>query len=154
MLQVLNKLPGLLLVWKQSGVSLKMPLGNPMPVCESQYNPVQEASLCLCVSAQASTSLGSAFNSRDHRQRMNRSGRDKRACEELKVHKAFLLCLGSRNSENIWTRQRHSGCQTQNRVLNFTQPKENSNGWDVQRKTFYTTYIRSSCIMVGYAASY
>lgn len=30
---------------------------------------------------------------RDHRQSMNRSEGDKRACEGLKVHKAFLLCL-------------------------------------------------------------
>jgi len=60
-------------------------------VCESLCNPVQEAIYCLPVGVEAPTSPGSAFNSRDHRQRMNRSEPDKRASEGLKVHKAFPL---------------------------------------------------------------
>lgn len=138
MLQVTNKMLRQALVWKQSSVSLKIPLGNPTAVCESQCNPVQEVFFGLCVNVQAPTSPGSAFNSRDHRQGMKRSEQDKRACEGLKVHKTFLLWFFSRNRGNICTRQGHSEVQ----ILNFTKPKENSNGWDVPRKTFYMNVAR------------
>lgn len=69
---------------------------------------------------------------RDHRQSMNRSEGDKRACEGLKVHKTFLLCLFFPGTERTFEHDRdttrYGGGQTPNGALNFTQPKENSNG--------------------------
>lgn len=90
---------------KQCSVSLKKPFGNGAILCESPRNPLQDAFYCLSAGIWELTSPGSALKSRDHRQRMNSSERDKGACEGLKVHKAFLLCRFPRD------RQRHSEVQ-------------------------------------------
>lgn len=53
----------------------------------------------------------------------------------LKVHKAFRLSRFSRNGQNIWTRRRQAGDQTQTGCLNFTQLKENTDAGDVLHYT-------------------
>ena len=91
---------------------------------ESPCNPVQEAVLCPRVSVAAATSLGCASSSRDHRQRMNRSGPDK----GLKAHKAFLLWLFSTNRGNIWTRQRHREDERCQDTQTSHRPKKTATG--------------------------
>lgn len=91
------------------------------------------------------TSPGSAFTSRDHRRWMYPPGGDKRACERLKVHTAFLLWFffffNSRNSENIWMRQKcgpvtvGDGARTPGFKLHTS--KEHIHAWDVPSKIFH-----------------
>lgn len=122
-----DKLLRLPLVWKQGVVSLKKCVWETKHYSTVSHGVILPRKLSfVCVPTDKRlTSPGSALTSRDHRQRMNPSEGDKRACEGLKVHKAFLLVpflFSILGTVRTFECSRNAARYTW--ALNLTQPKK------------------------------